>query len=141
MISKCKICGKEINKSPSQVARGEGQYCSYNCRATPERGRKRPGISNENNVSWKGNEAGYNAIHAWAKRHHKKSEFCERCKKVKPKHLSNNSGKYLRDVNDYEWLCIKCHYNKDTRLNRRKKPTSGIEWKRITMQKARGKIP
>jgi len=27
--------------------------------------------------------------------------------------LSNISGKYKRDINDYEWLCVKCHRIKD----------------------------
>ena len=66
------------------------------------------------NPSWKGNNAGIAAIHKWLKSHCKKPEKCERCSKVTIKlDLSNNSGLYKRDLNDYEWLCRSCHMKKD----------------------------
>jgi len=69
------------------------------------------------NSNWKGDKVGMCALHSWVKRNKPKSEFCECCKKVNPYDLANISGKYLRDVNDYEWLCRRCHIHKDGRIN------------------------
>jgi len=74
---------------------------------------------NEKNGMWKGDKVKYHALHAWVKRHKPKSEFCERCKKRKPFDLANLSGKYKREVNDYKWLCRRCHMKIDKRLLRR----------------------
>lgn len=59
--------------------------------------------------------AGYSAIHLWIKSHKPKPQFCECCKMVSPYDLANISGKYKRDINDFEWLCRKCHMHKDGR--------------------------
>ena len=67
------------------------------------------------NASWKGDKAGYGAIHAWVRKRKKKPVFCERCKKRKAIDLANISGEYLRDVNDFEDLCRKCHMDSDGR--------------------------
>jgi len=57
------------------------------------------------------------SLHDWVKRRKPKLEYCERCGKVNCWiDLSNNSGNYLRDVNDYEWLCRSCHRKKDFRI-------------------------
>ena len=50
-------------------------------------------------------------------------EFCLECNKVTPYDLSNISGEYKRDINDFEWLCRKCHMKKDDRFKRNKKKT------------------
>ena len=70
---------------------------------------------------WKGDSVSINQLHQWVRRHKKKSLICERCGRVpkprkdgrNPLDVSNISYKYLRDVNDYEWLCRKCHVKKD----------------------------
>jgi hypothetical protein len=67
------------------------------------------------NVNWKGNEAGINTIHRWVERRKPKPKRCEHCGKNRPKDLSNISGKYKRDINDYEWLCRSCHMKFDGR--------------------------
>lgn len=68
-----------------------------------------------NSNRFKGDEAGYYAIHTWVRLHKKKSDFCECCNKKKGVELANISGEYKRDVNDFEWLCRKCHMHKDGR--------------------------
>lgn len=73
---------------------------------------------NSYNPMWKGNKVGCNSLHAWIKRRKSKPDLCECCKNRAPKDLANISGKYKRDVNDYEWLCRKCHMKKDNRLNK-----------------------
>lgn len=71
----------------------------------------------EKNPMWKGNKAGLSAIHIWCKYHKPKPKLCECCKINKPKDLANISQKYKRDINDFEWLCRKCHMVKDGRIN------------------------
>jgi hypothetical protein len=68
----------------------------------------------EKSWNWKGDKAGYTSIHYWVHRRKPKPLGCEKCKKEKNRlELSNNSGKYLRDIKDYEWLCCSCHKYKD----------------------------
>ena len=69
---------------------------------------------NEKHPLWKGDNVGYEALHAWIKRHKYKTCFCEKCLSFNMRlDLANISGQYKRDVNDFEWLCEKCHIYKD----------------------------
>lgn len=77
--------------------------------------RFQPDNSGESNPSYKGDKAGYGAIHAWVRRRKKKPEFCEKCHKTAPRDLANRSGKYLRDLSDWDYLCRKCHMDTDGR--------------------------
>lgn len=70
----------------------------------------------ELNNMWRGDKVGYSAVHAWVRRHGVKPELCECCHKVPPRDLANISGNYLRDVNDWEYLCRRCHMLKDGRM-------------------------
>ncbi len=70
----------------------------------------------QKNHKWKGNEVGYNALHGWVKNNKPKPKLCERCKIKPPYDLANISGKYKRDVNDFEWICRKCHMESDGRM-------------------------
>ena len=70
----------------------------------------------KNNNMWKGDKITYSGVHAWVKAHKSKPLYCERCNKKKKLDLANKSGKYLRDINDYEWICRKCHVKSDKRL-------------------------
>ncbi len=67
------------------------------------------------NPMWK-NKVGYSPLHQWVKRHKLKPEFCECCIAVPPRDLANISQKYKRDIDDFEWLCRKCHMKKDGRI-------------------------
>ena len=77
-------------------------------------------MMSENNPMWKGDKAGLDAIHIWVLRNKPKPKVCEICKKAKPKDLANISQKYHREVNDFEWLCRRCHMIKDGRLEKLK---------------------
>lgn len=68
------------------------------------------------NCQWVGDEIKYEGLHGWIRRHKPKPELCEECGKSPPRDLANISGKYNRDVNDFEWICRKCHMAKDGRL-------------------------
>lgn len=79
----------------------------------------RKGINlDSNNGMWKGTKAGLEAIHIWVLARKPKPKFCEDCGVKPPKDLANISQKYKRDINDFEWLCRKCHMIKDGRLMR-----------------------
>jgi len=104
----CIFCEKKLKDSRSRMCR--------NCwkewyKENPNRAF---GIRN---VNWKGNKVKYFALHSWIRRHKPKRELCEICKKNPPKQLANISGRYKRDVNDFQWLCIKCHVYKDGTVN------------------------
>jgi len=68
------------------------------------------------NGIWKGDNVGYSGVHAWVKKHKPKPRFCEICKKRPPYDLANISGEYKRDIKDFEWICRKCHMEKDKRM-------------------------
>jgi hypothetical protein len=69
--------------------------------------------SGEKHYRWKGENVGYLSLHEWIRKHKEKETCCERCGIDKPLDISNISGEYKRDVDDYEWLCRHCHMIKD----------------------------
>lgn len=71
----------------------------------------------ELNPMWAGLNVGYGSLHSWVKRHKPKPDLCEICQTEKPRDLANISQEYHRDVNDFEWLCRRCHMVKDGRMN------------------------
>ncbi len=74
-----------------------------------------------NNGMWKGDTVGYGGIHDWVKFHIERPKKCICCGKEKTLEVTNISGKYLRSLNDWEWLCRKCHMEKDGRIHERDK--------------------
>lgn len=72
----------------------------------------------EKNFNWKGDNVGYFALHSWVKKNLGKARKCEKCGEIKNIHWANSSGKYLRNVFDWEKLCSKCHGKKDSGGNR-----------------------
>lgn len=111
---KCKICGKEFFTSKSEFTsrggtRGTGRKtCSRECWYKWHQ--------EENVYNYKGQEAGYHAIHKWVQKKLGQPDYCEHCKRTDQKryHWSNISGKYLRDISDWQRLCVKCHSKYDT---------------------------
>lgn len=58
--------------------------------------------------------AGYNAIHIWIKKRKFKLDYCEICGGTEKRiELANISGVYSRNINDYRWVCSKCHRDMD----------------------------
>ena len=55
----------------------------------------------------------YESIHRWARRNIEKPNLCSRCHRELPLELSNNSRLYSLDIRDWEWICHKCHGEKD----------------------------
>lgn len=64
--------------------------------------------------SWKGDKAGYSAVHKWVNRTFGKAKECKQCgEKNKRLHWANISGKYLREITDWQQLCVRCHKKED----------------------------
>lgn len=55
----------------------------------------------------------YKNAHKWGRLNIRKPLRCIRCKLKKTLDLSNNSGFYLLDLNDWEYICRRCHILKD----------------------------
>ena len=68
---------------------------------------------------WKGIDAGYVSKHMWIYNSKGKPTECEHCGKNNLTghkiHWANKSGEYLRDLNDWIRLCVKCHIIYDKR--------------------------
>ncbi len=60
---------------------------------------------------WKGNEVGYGGLHDWVRKQLGRPKKCERCGTIEAKKYEwcNISGKYRRDLSDWERLCVSCH--------------------------------
>jgi hypothetical protein len=66
--------------------------------------------------NWKGDDVGYSSLHEWIRRNKPKPDVCEMCNCFKPKEISNISGEYKRDIDDYQWLCVLCHSYYDNQI-------------------------
>lgn len=69
----------------------------------------------ENNDSWRGDEAGYQALHARlyrTKGQPNRCEWCGECSPNKTYDWANLSGNYA-DIDDYVRLCRSCHWKLD----------------------------
>jgi len=125
----CEYCGQEL-ELPSQLTRMNKRFCNRKCKDKQlnlcKCGRKKLVRSThciichkERNVpNWKGGSAGYTALHEWLHKRKPKPKFCEECGLKPPHDLANISGEYKRDLNDYRWLCHKCHMRIDAARNR-----------------------
>ena len=80
------------------------------------------GKMKEKSPVWKGKNAKTNAKHMWMKAHFKPLKKCEKCGLETNVELSFNHclGDYTRNIDDYEYLCRKCHVKKDVVMGRYK---------------------
>jgi hypothetical protein len=68
-------------------------------------------VSGENGNNWKGETAGYNAVHAWLRKWYPKRGVCEDCGtegKTDYAYLGEPGG-FERDRSRYRELCRRCH--------------------------------
>lgn len=75
----------------------------------------------QDHPGWKGEGAGYMALHNWLRRSKKKTGRCEECGASRKTDWANVSGEYRRDLADYQELCRSCHVARD----RERDPESG----------------
>lgn len=69
----------------------------------------------ENNPNWKGENVKYGQLHTWVKKRMPRSNLCECCGKTSTLDLANK-GVYNRNLDNWEWLCRRCHMLKDGRM-------------------------
>jgi hypothetical protein len=74
-------------------------------------------LLNERHFAWKGDNAGYSAIHSWVRRHFGCPAECANCSfksgsnfKI---HWANKSKTYKRIKSDWIRLCVPCHKSYD----------------------------
>lgn len=69
------------------------------------------------NHAWKGDEAGYQALHRRLYSRYGRPEHCSQCGTTEPGHYdyANLSGRY-HDVNDYAPMCRSCHWKYDKKV-------------------------
>ena len=69
-------------------------------------------------TSWKGNNAGFSAIHKWVSRSKGKASLhkCIDCGE-QAEHWSNVDHSYKRNLEDYKPRCIGCHRKYDKKYN------------------------
>lgn len=71
----------------------------------------------ENHPYWKGEKAGYSALHKWVSKYKKKPRNCSQCGMVgritkdgrNYIQWANKSHRYKRDLDDWIALCAACH--------------------------------
>lgn len=68
---------------------------------------------NDNNRNWKGDKAGYKAIHLWVRSHLEKPDICSVCNIRPVREVANLDGKYSRDLTTWKWMCRSCHLRMD----------------------------
>ena len=73
----------------------------------------------EKNPRWAGYDAkiGYAMLHRWVHRRMPKPELCPECNTRPAYDLANITGIYNRDLENWKWLCRKCHMLSDGRMN------------------------
>jgi hypothetical protein len=86
-------------------------------RSAESRERYRLSKLGELNPKWVGDKIGYLGLHDWIKRRLPKPKLCISCNVRPPYDLANISGRYLRDLDDWHWLCRRCHMLSDGRMN------------------------
>lgn len=79
-------------------------------------GKKMPSTSGEKHWAWKGGNVSLKSLHEWVRNKIIEPSHCSSCKKEKKLDLANISQKYLRNLEDWEWLCRRCHMTKDGRI-------------------------
>lgn len=69
--------------------------------------------SNDKNVNWRGELAGYTALHSWVKRRKPLTGRCEWCQSLRYTEMANLDYEYTRDLETWAELCAPCHKSYD----------------------------
>jgi len=107
-------CKKCICNYRIQPKRGKGTYkLTVQNKGWFKKGQIPLGMVGENHPNWKGDLAGYYALHSRIKRKLGKATKCRKCGSERNVWWSNVSGLYLSILSDWEELCVSCHKLKD----------------------------
>lgn len=85
---------------------------NYKCRVAKKRNQ-----TGADNDSWKGDKAGYAALHYRVERVRGKPQQCEVCKATRKQKYewANLTGNY-KDPKDYKRMCCSCHAKYDNKI-------------------------
>ncbi len=125
---------KELAKNSKLIKNNQGneyhkgkEHTEETKKRISENTPKKIGIDN---LSWKGDDVGYHALHDWVKRRKIKSDCCEICSRTNCRiEVANISGEYKRDITDFVWLCCKCHTKFDNLKKTKPYHVIGVEAK------------
>jgi hypothetical protein len=105
LIKKLRAWGVSIRSNQTYIGR---------VGRTPwNKGKRYTQITGERNYLWKGNKVSYSGLHHWVKRMAGKAAVCSDCGSTENVHWANVSGEYMRNLDDFVELCLKCHRKKD----------------------------
>lgn len=141
----CRQCTKEINVRPCVLKNSQnGAFCSKPCFALfrigtrfSEKHKRKLKEARKHRVgklapSWKGDDAGYSAIHCWVRKIMGNPITCKECNIAGEKigrrwnlEWANISGEYKRNLADWVGLCKKCHSKFDEIGEGRKRNFAG----------------
>lgn len=62
-----------------------------------------------NHYKWKGDDVGYHALHIWVRSRLPIPSLCQICNNIPPKDLANVTGIYSRDLDNWKYMCKRCH--------------------------------
>ena len=125
-IGKCVVCYKEWSSDTYYARNNKQKTCSIACRNrliakedTPFRSKRMKGKRLGNlHPNWKGENIGYSALHYWARNQlSPKPKICPVCNLTKKTEITNVSKRYKRDIEDWKWMCRKCHMKEDGRID------------------------
>lgn len=70
----------------------------------------------ERNGKWRGDNVENHGLHRYVERYLPKPEKCQICNEAPPYDLANKTGIYNRDLENWYWLCRRCHVLSDGRI-------------------------
>lgn len=124
----CPVCSKGLVSKYSKQCKA----CAGKQTGERQRGMKLPdwwkkrisdGQTGNKHHSWKGDMAGYSALHHWLRKHYGNPLECFYCNKRGEKvgrawnlQWANIDGEYRRDIKNWFGLCAKCHGGHDKKL-------------------------
>ena len=135
IYKKCVTCGKKFYVYPSRI--NEKLFCCMACYRKDQFGREMTPDARKlaikrlqkcrfnkvmpkgkNHHGWKGEKAGYRAIHYWVERQLGKPKKCSICGTEKNVQWANKDHKYKRNVEDYFEACSSCHKIHDIKIKK-----------------------
>lgn len=107
-IKECPTCKTHFTSYLSE----KKIFCNLECRN--KNYKTRLGIKSQ---QWKGDKAGYSAIHKYIQKYYGKPTTCQDCKTTglfgNKIQWANLDGNYSRDIKTWKRLCAKCHQKLD----------------------------
>ena len=115
----CEMCGKITSKNATLCKK-----CSWIKREKEMTEEDKQNRKGEKCHSWKGDDVGYHGLHNWIRKIIPRPQFCQLCNQNPPCDIANKTGIYSRDLNNWFWLCRRCHILYDMKPKKKKSITN-----------------